>query len=110
MEPVLSRLLASDSNEEKKISRPPRWHDVYDSIPVRISAEWDAFELTLRDLSNLEVDDVIEMSPLLLENTKLRIEGRTCFVGEIGLEGDQVAFQVNESIAEAVKLIGKKHG
>ena len=110
MEPVLSRLLASDSNEEKKISRPPRWHDVYDSIPVRISAEWDAFELTLRDLSNLEVDDVIEMSPLLLENTRLRIEGRTCFVGEIGLEGDQVAFQVNESIAEAVKLIGKKHG
>ena len=35
------------------------------------------------------------------------IEDRTCFIGEIGLEGDQVAFQVNESIADAVKLIGK---
>ena len=31
-------------------------------------------------------------------------------IGEIGLEGEQVAFQVNESIGEAVKLIGKKHG
>ena len=50
------------------------------------------------------------MSPSLIENTKLRIEGRTCFTGEIGLDGDQVAFQVNESIIEAVKLIGKKHG
>ena len=47
------------------------------------------------------------MSPSLIGDTKLRIEDRTCFIGEIGLEGDQVAFQVNESIADAVKLIGK---
>jgi len=110
LEPVLSRLLLAAVNDENKSSRPPRWHDIYDDIPVSVSAEWDAFEVTLRDLSNLSVDDVIEMSPALLGDTKLRIEGRTCFIGEIGLEGEQVAFQVNESIGEAVKLIGKKHG
>lgn len=111
MEPVLSRLLSSASAEEKKpVSKMPRWHDIYDDIPVDVSAEWDAFELTLRDLSNLQVDDVIEMDPDLITNTHLRVEGRTCFTGEIGLEGDQVAFQVNESISEAVKLIGKKNG
>ncbi|OUU06971.1 MAG: hypothetical protein CBC00_09830 [Verrucomicrobia bacterium TMED40] len=110
LEPVLSRLLLAAGNDEKKSSRPPRWHDIYDDIPVSVSAEWDAFEVTLRDLSNLSVDDVIEMSSALLGDTKLRIEGRTCFIGEIGLEGEQVAFQVNESIVEAVKLIGKKHG
>ena len=110
LEPVVSRLLTSVTSSSKSASKPPRWHEIYDEIPVDISAEWDAFELTLRDLSNLEVDDVIEMSPALIEKTNLRIEGRTCFIGEIGLEGDQVAFQVNESIVEAVKLIGKKHG
>jgi len=110
LEPVVSRLLATVATKEEKQSTPPRWHNVYDEIPVAVSAEWDAFQLTLRDLSNLEVDDVIEMSPSLVEDTKLRIENRTCFIGEIGLEGDQVAFQVNESIAEAVKLIGKNHG
>ena len=110
LEPVVSRLLATVSTKEEKQTAPPRWHNVYDEIPVAVSAEWDAFELTLRDLSNLEVDDVIEMSPSLIDDTKLRIENRTCFIGEIGLEGDQVAFQVNESIAEAVKLIGKNHG
>ena len=94
----------------KKPPRPPRWHEVYDNIPVHVSAEWDAFELSLRDLTNLDVDDVIEMDPALIEQTKLRIENRTCFTGEVGLEGDQVAFQVNESIADAVKLIGKNHG
>ena len=102
MEPVLSRLLVAVNKESAANSNPPRWHDIYDNIPVDVSAEWDAFELTLRDLSNLNVD-VIEMSPELLEKTNLRIEGRTCFVGEIGLEGEQVAFQVNESIVEALK-------
>jgi len=110
MEPVLSRLLVAVNKESAANSNPPRWHDIYDNIPVDVSAEWDAFELTLRDLSNLNVDDVIEMSPELLEKTNLRIEGKTCFVGEIGLEGEQVAFQVNESIIEALKTIGKKHG
>ncbi|HAU59209.1 MAG TPA: hypothetical protein DCW45_02460 [Opitutae bacterium] len=110
MEPVLSRLLASVSSEETKTTRPPRWHEVYDNIPVKVSAEWDAFELSLRDLSNLEVDDIIEMDSALIEKTKLRIESRTCFTGEVGLEGDQVAFQVNESITDALKMIGKNHG
>lgn len=110
LEPVLSRLLAAVASDEKKTPKAPRWHDIYDNIPVHVSAEWDAFELTLRDLSNLQVDDVIEMSPTLIDQTKLRIEKRTCFIGEIGLEGNQVAFQVNESVADAVKLIGKKHG
>jgi flagellar motor switch protein FliM len=110
LEPVVSRLLSSVSASDKKTVKPPRWHEIYDAIPVDVSAEWDAFELSLRDLSNLEVDDVIELSPDLIEKTNLRIEGRTCFVGEVGLERDQVAFQVNESIVEAVKLIGKNHG
>ena len=107
LEPVVSRLLSMASAKDDKKSVPLRWHGAYDEIPVDVSAEWDAFELTLRDLSNLEVDGVIEMSPSLIGDTKLRIENRTCFIGEIGLEGDQVAFQVNESIADAVKLIGK---
>ena len=110
LEPVLSRLLSAATSGDKKTSRPPRWHEVYDNIPVHVSAEWDAFELSLRDLTALEVGDVIEMDPDLISQTHLRIEKRTCFKGEIGLEGEQVAFQVNESLSDALNLIGKKHG
>ena len=111
MEPVLSRLLQAVSSDEKsKNTRPPRWHETYNDIPVNISAEWDAFQLSLRDLSNLEVDDILELNPELLQETKLRIAGNTCFIGEIGLDGNQVAFQVSRSTAEGKKLIGKNHG
>ena len=110
LEPVVSRLLTAVSVSDKKPVKPTRWHEIYDAIPVDVSAEWDAFELSLKDLSNLEVDDVIELNPEMVNETMLRIENRTCFIGEIGLEGGQVAFQVNQSMDEAVKLIGKKHG
>jgi flagellar motor switch protein FliM len=111
MEPVLSGLLSQSntpSNTKQKIS--PKWHEIYDQIPVDVSVEWDAFELSVSDLLNLEVNDIIELNPEIINKTKSRIEGRTCFVGEIGLEGDQVAYQVNECMSESLNLIGKSYG
>jgi flagellar motor switch protein FliM len=112
LEPVLSTLLSSNTTakKESKLSKPPKWHEVYDHIPVDVSAEWDAFELSVRDLLNLEAEDVIEMNPEIISKTKIRIENRTCFIGEIGLDGDRVAYQVSECISEGLKLIGKANG
>ena len=112
LEPVLTSLLAQSSKPPSKPTKslPPKWHEIYDQIPVRVSVEWDAFSLTVRDLLNLEVNDVIEMNPELISNSKVRIEDRTCFLGEIGLEGDQVAFQVNECTSAGLNLISKSHG
>jgi flagellar motor switch protein FliM len=96
---------------EQGLAKPAaRWQDVYDDILVPLSAEWDAFELSVRDLMALRVNDVVEMPTRLISETKIRIEDRTCFVGEIGLEGEQVAFKVNVSCIEANNLLGKSHG
>jgi flagellar motor switch protein FliM len=111
MEPVLSGVLSQANVPAKtKSTLSPKWHEIYDEIPVDISVEWDAFQLSVRDLFNLEVDDIIEMNPEIISKTKVRIEDRTCFLGEIGLEGDQVAYQVNECKTESLNLIGKSHG
>jgi len=110
LEPLMTRMLAPDKNLEQGSAKPARWQDVYDDILVPLSAEWDAFELSVRDLMALRVDDVVEMPTRLISETKIRIEDRTCFVGEIGLEGEQVAFKVNESCIEANNLLGKSHG
>ncbi len=112
LEPVLSSILSATASSKKdaKPTKPPKWHEVYDFIPVEVSAEWDAFELTVRDLLNIEANDVIELDPEIISKTKIRIENRTCFVGEVGLDGDRVAYQVNECISEGLKLIGKANG
>ncbi len=112
LEPVLTKLLASSDNSASKTSTTSalKWHEIYDHIPVPVSAEWDAFELSVRDMLNLEVGDVVELNPALIDKTNLRIEDRTCFVGEIGIDADQVAFQVNECTTDGLNLIGKAHG
>jgi len=111
MEPVLSRMLdAVAANQKANSPKLPKWHDTYNDIPVNISIEWDAFQLSLRDIANLEVDDILELDSELLNKTNLRIAGRTCFIGEIGLDGDRVAYQVNQSTVEGKKLIGKNNG
>ena len=80
MEPVLSGVLSQSNVPAKtKSTLSPKWHEIYDEIPVDISVEWDAFQLSVRDLFNLEVDDIIEMNPEIITKTKVRIEDRTCF-------------------------------
>lgn len=111
LEPILSKLLSATSEKKESVlPKSPKWHVVYDEIPVDLSIEWDAFELTVRDLYNLQVDDVIEMNPEIISNTLVRIENKTCFVGEVGLEGGQVAYQVDHCVNEGLKLIAKAHG
>ena len=89
----------------------PRWHEIYNDIPVDVSAEWDAFQLSLRDLSNLQVDDVIEMDTALIsQNQSSGRRAELALLEKSELDGDQVAFQVNESLSDALKLIGKKNG
>ena len=51
MEPVLSGILSQSnvsSKPQNKLS--PKWHEIYDEIPVDVSVEWDAFQLSVRDL------------------------------------------------------------
>jgi len=106
LEPVLTSLLGQKpSSEASKSAKSLKWHDVYDNIPVDVSAQWDAFELSVRDLLNLEIGDIVEINPEIVSRTKIRIEGKTCFVGEIGIENERVAFQVNESVTEGLKLL-----
>jgi flagellar motor switch protein FliM len=110
IEPLVHMALESEAKDrDEGKSKMARWHESYDSINVPMSAEWDAFEMTVRDLTNLQVGDVIETPMRLLTDTKLRMEGKTCFKGEIGKEGDRVAFRITEVYADGNNLTGKSH-
>ena len=110
IEPLVHMALESDTKRQpQEKSKMARWHESYDDINVPVSAEWDAFEMSVHDLTNLKVGDIIETPKRLLTDTKLRMEGKTCFNGEIGKEGERVAFRVTEVSAEGKNLTGKSH-
>ena len=68
------------------------------NITVPVRAEWDAFELTLREVMQLRIGDVIEMQPAVCAETRLLLNGCPKFVGTVGLDTDRVAVQLTRKL------------
>lgn len=79
-------------------ARRAEWQASYDRITVPVRAEWDAFELSLREVMQLRVGDVIEMQPTVCAETRLLLNGSPKFVGTVGLDTDRVAVQLTRKI------------
>lgn len=79
-------------------ARRAEWQAAYDRITIPVRAEWDAFELSLREVMQLRVGDVIEMQPTVCAETRLLLNGSPKFVGTVGLDTDRVAVQLTRKL------------
>lgn len=79
-------------------ARRAEWQASYDRITVPVRAEWEAFELTLREVMQLRIGDVIEMQPSVCAETRLLLNGSPKFVGTVGLDTDRVAVQLTRKL------------
>lgn len=74
------------------------WKPIYEHITIPARAEWDAFELSVREIAHLRVGDVIEMPANILDDTRVSLNGTPKFVGTVGLDGDRVAVKLSKKI------------
>lgn len=101
IEPVVKKMQArrqKDSSVSKTQEKRATWQDTYNHITIPARAEWAAFDLSLREIVNLRVGDVIEMPSSILDRTELVLAGVTKFAGQVGLEGERVAIQLTRKI------------
>jgi flagellar motor switch protein FliM len=82
------------SQTEKRAS----WHPAYDRITVPVRAEWQALELSLREVACLRPGDVIEMPPAIFSDTRILLNNTPKFIGTVGLDTDRVAVQLNRKL------------
>ena len=82
----------------------------YDRIAVPLRAEWEAFELSLREVTCLRVGDVLEMSPALCAETRVLLNGTPKFIGTVGLDADRVAVQLTRKLTSEDSSHGKPDG
>jgi flagellar motor switch protein FliM len=68
-------------------------------VPVR--AEWDAFEVSLREIASLRVGDVIELPAAMLQQTRILLNGSPKFIGTVGLDADRTAVQITRKLTQA---------
>jgi flagellar motor switch protein FliM len=112
IEPIVKKMQARRQKDTAVAQAPKRaeWHPAYDRIQLPVRAEWDACDLTLREVTSLRVGDVIEMKPSLCAETRVLLNGTAKFVGTVGLDTDRVAVQLTRKLPLEDSLHGKPDG
>ena len=112
IEPVVKKMQARRQKDTAVTTTAKRaeWQPAYDRITVPVRAEWDAFDLTLREIASLRVGDVLEMRPALCAETRLLLNGTAKFVGTVGLDTDRVAVQLTRKLPPEDSFHAKPDG
>jgi len=102
IDPLIKSMKARNADMSRAASarKKRKWLPSYDAINVPVTAEWDAFEIRVSDLLRLREGDILQMPADLIGKTKIRVNKSTRFVGEVGVENDHVAVQINEIVEE----------
>lgn len=101
IEPLVRKMQARRQKDSAVSTTEKRatWFGAYDHIAVPVRAEWDAFEVSLREIASLRVGDVIELPAPLLQQTRILLNGTPKFVGTVGLDADRTAVQITRKLS-----------
>jgi len=96
IEPIVKKMQVRRQRDTTfgTVEKKATWQKSYDHICVPVRAQWQAFEVSLREVTSLRVGDVIEMPADLFQRTQVLLNGAPKFIGAVGLEGDRVAIQL----------------
>ena len=112
IEPVVKKMQARRQKDTAVATTAKRaqWQASYDRITVPVRAEWQAFELSVREITSLRVGDVIEMPAAMCAETRVLLNGTPKFIGTVGLDTDRVAVQLNRKLPSEETFHGKSDG
>ncbi len=100
IEPLVKKMQAQRQQDSAVgvVQKKAAWQKSYDHISLPVRAEWEAFELPLREVASLRVGDVVELPASLVQQTRLLLNGTPKFIGTVGLDSDRVAVQLTRKI------------
>lgn len=98
---ILRTLAAARLPASKDVApakRASAWRPAFSHIPIPLSVEWDAGELSLREIVALRVGTVLKLPKSILRETCVRLGGATKFLGEAGVEDGRLAIRIDQKI------------
>ena len=113
IEPVLSRMsgywFGSKVHRTEDTQRNMRRQ--IEDAPVEISAAFKPVRMTLRELSNLEVGDIIRLDHASTQPVELEMDGHPTFLGQVGMVGakGKLCVRITDNLAQnrLARLRGK---
>jgi flagellar motor switch protein FliM len=99
--PILTRIQEVTQKANKATGKEGGvpWKSTYDNISVQVNSEWTVSETTVKGLLGLKAGDFLDLGPNILQQTRISIAGKDCFLGEYGKEGDGVAVKITEKLS-----------
>jgi flagellar motor switch protein FliM len=101
LELLLRQLSATIEVQTKDEIAPPaaaevKWNQIFDEIPVPITAELHGVELTAGEVAHLKVGDTIPLQPHQLNSVVLRLAQTPKFIGNLGKSSQKWAVEVTQ--------------
>jgi flagellar motor switch protein FliM len=112
IEPLVKKMQARRQKDSavSVSEKQATWIGAYDHIQVPVRAEWDAFEISLREIANLRVGDLLELPASLLQQTQILLNGTPKFTGTVGLDGEHAAVQITRKLPRLPAETQPSHG
>lgn len=82
--------------------------NIWDSIEVEMSAEFDAVKITLGELKDIEEGLVVDLTSLYNNNVTLKVEGKSIASGSLVIVNDRYGVKINNVIADGGNSIPQK--
>ena len=74
--------------------------NIWDSIEVEMSAEFDTVKITLGELKDIENGLVVDLTSLYENNVTLKVEGKPIATGSLVIVNDRYGVKINNVIAQ----------
>lgn len=97
IEPNLGLVLPIDDEEEEKMGADNLW----DSIEVEMSAQFDTVKITLGDLKKIETGQVVDITPIYDNKVTLRVEDKKIATGSLVIVNDKYGVKIEEIAAKS---------
>jgi flagellar motor switch protein FliM len=101
IEPIVKKMQARRQKDTTvtTVQRQAHWQASYGAITMPVRAQWEAFEVSLREIASLRVGDVIELPAEIFQQTRVLLNGTPKFIGAVGIDADRVAVQITSKLA-----------
>ena len=77
--------------------------NIWDSLEVEMSAEFDAVKITLGELKNIENGLVVDLTSLYDNNVTLKVEGNPIASGNLVIVNDRYGVKINQILTNDAK-------
>ena len=101
LEPCLRQLAGAEPASDTPApapAAPVKWNRCMDDVAMTLTAEWQGLELSARDVLHLKVGDVLQVTPQLAQQVRLRLGEMAKFGGRLGTVSGHWAVELTQTM------------